>query len=338
MGSATRDEAAGAAPDGVTQPLRRIRSLHGEDLAVVEQELSRLVRRGIPPATDAATHLLEAGGKRVRPLTVILSAACFRTPDPVVRDVAVVAELIHLATLLHDDVIDEGTARRGRTTARRLWGNGVSVLSGDMLLTVALERTAAAAPPAVLTDLLATLRRLVDGEIRQLAGRGSLALDEEAYFQVVRDKTGSLFEWAARSGAACAGAPREACEALAEFGARVGLAFQLVDDVLDYAGDPRAAGKALLSDLAEGKLTLPLIRALDAVPSLRADVEAAGSGSAEAAQRVAEVVRSSGVCDGVRALARQHSAEALVPLGTLPPSTARDLLGAIARDLSARAS
>jgi octaprenyl-diphosphate synthase len=325
-------------PDGVKVRLQQIRDLYGEDMAVVESGLSRLVREGLSPGTDAAAHLLDAGGKRVRPLTVILSAACFGEPGRTVRDVAMVAELIHLATLLHDDVIDAGTERRGQPTSRRIWGNAVSVLSGDMLLTLALERTASVAPSGVLVDLLATLRRLVAGEILQLAGRGTLAHGEANYFRIIRDKTGSLFEWAARSGAACVGASSDACGALAEFGAHVGIAFQLIDDVLDYSGDPRAIGKALLGDLADGKLTLPLIRALAAVPALRIDVDAARSGDGDACLRVADVVRSSGVCDGVRALAREHSAQALAPLQTLPPSVARDLLGAIAEELSLRAS
>jgi octaprenyl-diphosphate synthase len=207
-----------------------------------------------------------------------------------------------------------------------------------MLLTQALERTAAAAPPGVLSHLFGTLRRLVDGEILQLAGRVALDVDEATYFRIVSNKTASLFEWAARAGAACAGASEAHCAALGEFGARTGLAFQLVDDVLDYSGDARAAGKVLLADLTEGKLTLPLIRTLAENPSLRADVDASRAGDGEAAIRVAAAVRASGACQAVRLLAREESMKALDPLATLPPSPARDLLGAIARDLAARAS
>jgi octaprenyl-diphosphate synthase len=214
----------------------------------------------------------------------------------------------------------------------------VSVLAGDLLLTHALERTASSAPPAVLVDLFATLRRLVDGEIVQLRGRARLDPREEIYFRIVRDKTASLFAWAARSGAVVAGASPEAVAALGEFGERVGLAFQLVDDVLDYAGDPHATGKALLGDLVEGKLTLPLIRVLAGRPALAADIDATRSGDDRAALRVAEVVRESGECDGVRALAREETARALASLERLPASSARDMLGAIARELAARAA
>lgn len=316
--------------------MAQVHALLGDDLAVVDAELARLVRQGQAPATDAAAHLLEAGGKRVRPLTVLLSAACFGTPPAAARDLAVVAELIHLATLLHDDVIDDGQERRGLPTSRRVWGNAVSVLAGDLLLTHALERTASVAPGAVLADLFATLRRLVDGEVVQLRGRTRFDPSEEAYFRVVADKTGSLFAWAARAGATVAGAPDDAVAALSEFGARVGVAFQLVDDVLDYGGDPRATGKALLADLAEGKLTLPLIRALAAKPSLASDVEAVRAGRVEAAPRVAEGVRETDVCRGVRALAAGETERALAALERVPAGIPRDLLASIAGELAAR--
>ncbi len=149
------------------------------------------------------------------------------------RALAVVAELVHAATLLHDDVIDDADERRGRPASRRLWGNAVSVLAGDLLLTHALERTVEAAPP-LLPSLVATLRRLVDGEIVQLRGRTRIDLAEATYFSVVRDKTSSLFAWAARAGAHVAGAPVDGRDALEEYGAHLGIAFQLVDDALDY--------------------------------------------------------------------------------------------------------
>src|SRR5579859_6749144 len=326
-----------AGPRAATR-MAQVYALVHDDIADVEAELVRLARDGVSPATDAASHLL-AGGKRVRPLTVLLSAACFGGGvPPGARDLAVVAELIHLATLLHDDVIDDGQERRGRPTPRRLWGNAVSVLAGDLLLTHALERTAAAAPGPVLTDLFATLRRLVDGEVVQLRGRLVLDPREEVYFRIIRDKTASLFAWAARSGATIAGAASDAAAALGEYGAHLGVAFQLVDDVLDYEGDPRATGKALLGDLAEGKLTLPLVRTLAAQPGLRRDVEAVREGDRSAAERVAEAVRTSPACAEVRALAREHTADALESLQMLPGGAARDLLAAIARELTGRAA
>jgi octaprenyl-diphosphate synthase len=316
--------------------IAQVHALLAGDMAAVDAELTRLTREGQAPATDSATHLLEAGGKRVRPLTVLLSAACFGAIPPCARDLAVVAELVHLATLLHDDVIDDGHERRGKATSRRIWGNAVSVLAGDLLLTHALERTAAVSPPATLADLFATLRRLVDGEVVQLRGRTALDVREEVYFRIVHDKTASLFAWAGRAGATVAGAPAAAVTALGDFGAHVGVAFQLVDDVLDYAGDPRETGKALLGDLAEGKVTLPLVRAVAAQPALSPDVGAARGGDRRAAARVAEAVRASGACDAVREMARVETERALAALGAVPEGPARELLASIAGELAAR--
>ncbi|HLK39547.1 MAG TPA: polyprenyl synthetase family protein [Polyangiaceae bacterium] len=331
-------EAAARAGGRAAERIAQVQAFLGEDLAVVDRELASAVRSGPSPAVDSAAHLLAAGGKRIRPLTVLLAAACFSGPGAAARHLAVVAELVHLATLLHDDVVDDGQQRRGQPTPRRIWGNAVSVLAGDLLLTHALERTSAAAPGPVLLDLIATLRRLVDGEVVQLRGRTRLEVDEDVYFRIVRDKTASLFAWAARSGAAVAGASREAVDALGAFGEHVGVAFQLVDDVLDYAGDPAATGKALLGDLTEGKLTLPLIRAVAATPSLLADVEAVRSGDDARALHVAHAVRSSNACVGVMAAAREETARALASLDVIPAGVPRNLLGDIARELASRAA
>jgi octaprenyl-diphosphate synthase len=330
--------AVGRAGPRAAERMAEVHALLSEDMGAVDRELARLAREGLSPATDSATHLLEAGGKRVRPLTVLLSSACFGPVPAAARDLAVVAELVHLATLLHDDVIDDGMERRGRPTPRRLWGNAVSVLAGDLLLTHALERTAACAPAPVLADLFATLRRLVDGEVVQLRGRTELDVREEVYFRVVRDKTASLFAWAARAGAASSGAPAEAVAALGDFGTHVGVAFQLVDDVLDYQGDPGATGKALLGDLVEGKVTLPLVRTLAQAQELQEELQAVRDGSRSAAERLAEAVRASGACDVVRGMAREETNRAMAALGSVPAGTARDLLAAIAGELAARAA
>lgn len=318
--------------------LNEVRLLLEHDMRWVEHELMRYASTGVEPATNSARHLLEAGGKRIRPLAVLLSAACFGEIGNVARELAVVAELIHLATLLHDDVIDDGSERRGVPTARRVWGNAVSVLAGDLLLTHALTRTSAVAPREVLVDLLQTLRVLVDGEVVQLRGRTELVTDEEAYFRVVRDKTASLFGWAMRAGSVSAGASSAHASALSSFGEHLGVAFQLVDDVLDYAGEPAATGKALLGDLREGKLTLPLLRATKSGAVALADVEASRGGDAEAAVRIARAVRSSGACDEVRALAASRTRAALEALDRVPASYARSLLARVAQELTGRAA
>jgi octaprenyl-diphosphate synthase len=308
-----------------------------DDMAWVDAELRRMAETGLAPATSSALHLLQAGGKRVRPLSLLLSAACFGGITEAARELGVVAELVHLATLLHDDVVDDAPDRRGKPAARLLWGNAVSVLAGDLLLTHALERTSAVAPRPILTDLFATLRRLVDGEVIQLRGRTQLDPRPATYFAIVEDKTASLFGWATRSGAAIAGAPEPLVKALGEFGGHVGVAFQLVDDLLDYAGDPAVTGKGLHTDLREGKLTLPLILAIEKDPTLSKDLYAAREQDPAAATRLVAAVHALRTSDEVRARANSETDKALAALALLPESPARDLLAAIALELSARA-
>ena len=330
-----------AQPDRVGQVAARrladVHSLLGTEMAWVEGELQATARTGRSPGTDAARHLLDAGGKRVRPLALLLSAACFDGLSEAACELAVVAELVHLATLLHDDVVDDAPERRGKPAARVLWGNAVSVLAGDLLLTHSLERTSAVAPKAVLADLFATLRRLVDGEIVQLRGRTELDPRAATYFTIVHDKTASLFAWATRAGAAIAGAPEPLVRALGEFGAHVGVAFQLVDDLLDYEGDPVLMGKELHTDLREGKLTLPLILAVEKEPSLYADLLAARDFDGAASARLVAAVHALRTGDDVRRLANAETERALAALSLLPASSPRDLLGAIALELTARA-
>lgn len=319
-----------------SQRLVDVQALFEEDLTAVEVVLAQLTREGTAPATQAASHLLQAGGKRVRPLTVLLAASCFGTVNAVARELAVISELVHLATLLHDDVLDDCQIRRGLPASRRLWGNAVSILSGDLLLTHALERAARVEPYALMLDLLATLRRLVDGEVLQLRGRTQLDTSEENYFRIVHGKTASLFEWASRAGARCAGANEAQVRALGEFGHHLGTAFQLIDDALDYSGDTLTTGKAVNADLSEGKLTLPLIYAIALEPRLSGELEAVRQGNQRATKRLALAVQSLGVCEKVRDLARSEAARALEALRRVPISTGRDLLSAVVDDLTAR--
>ncbi|HMJ13841.1 MAG TPA: polyprenyl synthetase family protein, partial [Polyangiaceae bacterium] len=212
------------------QRLADIQAVLGEDMALVEKGLREALADGVEPGAAAARHLVLLGGKRVRPLALLLSAACYGPVPPVARELAVVAELIHSATLLHDDVVDEGMERRGAPAARCLFGNGVSVLAGDLLLVNALGRTLDHAPE-VMPDLIATLRLLVQGEIIQLRGRTELDVSEHTYERILREKTASLFGWATCTGARVAGASQDEQERLRGFGERLGIAFQLIDDV-----------------------------------------------------------------------------------------------------------
>ena len=312
-----------------------VQDILADDLSWIEAALSGAVDEGELPATLAARHLVTRGGKRVRPIALLLSAACFGKITPAARELAVVAELVHSATLLHDDVVDEGMERRGAPTSRLSWGNAISVLGGDLLLVHALSRTQACAPE-VMPDLIATLRRLVDGEIIQLRGRSELDVSEATYERILRDKTASLFAWSTRTGARLAGASPEDQERLAGFGERLGIAFQLVDDVLDYSG--ANTGKTLLTDLREGKLTLPLVLAVARMPELVQPLKRIYAGDREPVTLVSRAVVESGACDEVRRRASAHTRSAVEALSAVKPGPARILLESVAQQLAARAA
>jgi octaprenyl-diphosphate synthase len=310
-----------------------LQALLEDDLAWVERALAEATSRGERPGRDAASHLVSRGGKRVRPMALLLSAACFGDASPAAREMALVAELVHTATLLHDDVIDDGKERRGAATARMLWSNAVSVLAGDLLLVEALDRTERHAPEA-LGALFSTLRQLVDGEIVQLRGRTELDVSRETYDRVLRGKTASLFRWATRTGAELGGAAPENRERFATFGELVGMAFQLVDDALDYANE--GGEKTALADLRDGKVTLPLVLALERHPELMQAVRKIRQGDDTRLSEVRRVVLESGACEEVRKLAATKTALALEVLRAVPPSAARSLLEDVVADLAGR--
>jgi octaprenyl-diphosphate synthase len=315
--------------------IQSVQELLAGDLGWVEAALGAAVTDGPSPGIDAAKHLVSRGGKRVRPIALLLSAACFGGINDKARELAVVSELVHSATLLHDDVIDEGMERRNAPTARLTWGNGVSVLAGDLLLVSALDRTSKHAPEA-MSDLIATLRRLVEGEIVQLRGRSELDVTEATYERILRDKTASLFSWATRNGARVAGASPADQERLSGFGERLGIAFQLVDDVLDYSGQD--SGKSLLADLREGKLTLPLVLAVARRPELAHSLRRIHAGDREPVQLVSEAVIETGACDEVRRRAGQYTQTAVEALSSLSSGPARSLLENVASELARRAA
>jgi octaprenyl-diphosphate synthase len=314
-------------------------ALVAREMQEVEALVSRQLEAGVAPATDAARHLFSAGGKRIRPLALLLANACFGPISTHARGLAAAAELVHMATLLHDDVIDDGDQRRGIPTSRRVWGNAVSVLAGDLLLVEAL-RLGSTSHAETFRELVDTLKRLVDGEVVQLRGRATVSLAEATYFEVVRGKTASLFEWALRAGGREGEAQTPAVDALGAFGVHLGVAFQLVDDVLDYDGDVLLTGKSVLADLAEGKVTLPLIYAAEASPAgqVAALVDRVRAGDDAAASEVAVRVRASGACDRVRTFALRETQSALAALELVPASRARDVLSDVARGLAARVS
>jgi octaprenyl-diphosphate synthase len=330
----------GDRPERAQAALAGIPSLP-ESLLELEAQLTRATEDAEEKLRAAARHLVSAGGKRVRPMVSLLACGACGGELRAAVPYAVAAELTHSATLLHDDVIDDAPERRGQAASRVVWGNAVSVLSGDWLLTRALEIVSAEpARSAALPPLLATMRRLVEGEVLQLSFRGGFRATEKDYLDIVVGKTASLFGWASAAGAWAAGVTGKIPAALVRFGEGVGIAFQLVDDALDYGADPGLLGKRLGADLIEGKATLPLIRACEAEPALRERLAGVVDGSADvhaAAGEVIEVVKRVGGVDAARALAREHTRAALAALEEVPDGVHRRALREAALSLTERA-
>src|SRR5512136_108193 len=330
----------GARPEKAQAALAQVPRLF-EDLAALEGQLTRATADAEATLQAAARHLVAAGGKRIRPTVTLLSCGALGGDLAAAVPFSVAAELTHSATLLHDDVIDDGPLRRGQPASRVIWGNTVSVLAGDWLLTRSLEIVAAhAAARLALPALLATMRRLVEGEVKQLSLRGGFRATERDYLEVIQGKTASLFGWACSAGGWAAGADGDGPAALGRFGEGIGTAFQLVDDALDYAADPAQLGKRLGADLVEGKATLPLIRALAAEPRLRDLLQPIAEGAVpgeELCREVIDAVNRTGGVDAARALAREHTREAMAALERVPDGPHRRALAEAAAMLTERA-
>jgi octaprenyl-diphosphate synthase len=236
--------------------------LLAEDMQAVDTVIRRRLHSDVVLIRQVAEYIVGSGGKRLRPALVILSAgACgYRGTDH--HQLAAVVEFIHTATLLHDDVVDDSSLRRGRPTANATFGNAASVLVGDFLYSRAFQMMVEVRSMRVMQVLADATNTIAEGEVLQLLNVHNPDVTEEGYLHVIRSKTAKLFEAAGRLGAIIAGAPRPVEDALAVYGMHLGTAFQLVDDILDYSGDLAETGKNLGDDLAEGKATLPLIHTM----------------------------------------------------------------------------
>lgn len=305
-------------------------------LEQVEERIREVARVAPPPVGDVALHLIAAGGKRVRPRVVLHASKVGPEPYGSVVDLAAAAELVHNASLLHDDVIDDAPLRRGRPAARKLWGNAHSVLAGDHLMACALELLEDSGVPGVLRSMLTTMRRLVAAEVVQLAHRGKLLPDLDHYDQVIRGKTAALFAWCADAGARAGNADEEICRALAAYGEEAGMAFQLFDDLLDLSGSTEELGKSLFADLAQGVATLPVVLAVERRPELGREILALANATGESPEDLEALVSSvrrgvheMGAAEETRDLARQHiqrARQALIALGDRPERRQLDAL------------
>ena len=300
-------------------------------LLEVEKELTQAVQSDDALVQNAARHLLDAGGKRFRPLLVVLAAE-FGDPfaDGVVP-AAQVVELTHLATLYHDDVMDEADLRRGAPSANARWDNSVAILTGDYLFARASEIVADLGPEAVRLQAR-TFGRLVQGQIRETAGPAAGADPLAHYLSVVADKTGSLIATSARFGAWLSGADPEAVEVLTDFGEQIGTLFQLSDDIIDVASDTDDLGKARGTDLREGIPTLPTLMALRSSDGDTGRLRELVAGPISDDSRHAEalrLLRESSAIDEARAVVAARAREAEALLEGLPDVAAREALAAL---------
>ncbi|MEM7201284.1 MAG: polyprenyl synthetase family protein [Planctomycetota bacterium] len=311
-------------------------------LAGLEADLVRCLQdEARDLASAAGRHLLGAPGKRVRPLLCVLAtrvAAPGAALPVAVRPLALAAELVHAATLLHDDVIDFADSRRGHATARLLHGNAASVLGGDLLLVRALECIQGVGVPELLPAMLRTLRRMVHAEALQLELRGRTDAAATDYFRVCRGKTAALFDWVAEAGGRAAGAPAGVLRDLRRFARHVGVAFQLVDDLLDLTSDPTTAGKSVLQDVRQGTVTFPVLVALrdDAPLAQRVIAAAAGGVDQNLGVDVVAAAHRRGGIAMTRRHVQHHTARARLALATLPSCDAGAVLDQVARQLEAR--
>lgn len=318
-------------PQGAHGGVGDVVALVESEMRLVETWLGKQMESPVGRIPEVGGHLLGAGGKRLRPLLSVLAARACQTDLDQAVAAGCAAELIHTATLFHDDVVDGGSVRRGRPAARMIFGNGVAVLVGDFCLARGLDLVASTGSIAMVRSLAATVTEMAEGEVAQLEGAGNPDLTIPAYLRVVDRKTASLVAWCARVGGVL---PSSLDPAMGRFGRGLGRAFQIIDDVLDCTSDERVSGKSAGRDLQEGKLTLPVLLACDTDPDLRSRIRDALSDMgipADKAHDILTAVRAAGGVDRARKRALALAEEAIAELAVLPSSPYREGLAELCR-------
>lgn len=279
----------------------------------------------------ASVHILDLGGKRLRPTCVVLAARMGNGFSQTVQDFATSVELVHCATLLHDDVVDLGETRRGAEAARMIYGNAASVFAGDWLLVEALQRVLRTGVGEAMKRLLEILDEMILAESLQLEARGDFTPNRQRYFSIVEGKTAALFRWAMFAGALGGGCSNEDANALETYGLHLGIAFQLIDDLLDFVGNAEETGKALFTDLREGKMTYPLIAAAEKDNSIVEDLrQIIENGNAADSQQLLTKLNEIGVFEETKALANEHADFAINALSSFGDSRAKNALRTVA--------
>ncbi len=299
-----------------------LQTLLTADMAQVDQVIRARLHSEVALVRQVSEYIIHSGGKRLRPALVVLSAKAMGHIGVQHFELAAVVEFIHTATLLHDDVVDASSLRRGRDTANALFGNAASVLVGDFLYSRAFQMMVSLHSMRVMDVLSDATNIIAEGEVLQLMNCNDPDIDEAAYLRVIRYKTAKLFEAAGRLGAIIQGAPRAQEDALGDYGMHLGTAFQIIDDVLDYSGSSEVIGKNVGDDLAEGKPTLPLLFAMKHGTSEQAEIirNAIKQGDAGRFDEILAIVQSTGALDHARRQAESEADLARNALSVIPDS------------------
>jgi octaprenyl-diphosphate synthase len=313
-------------------PLESIRSLAQSDLDATDRFIRTELTSDIPLINQLVEYILQCGGKRIRPLLVLLSAQAFSHQKKHHIDLAAAIELIHTATLLHDDVVDNSTLRRGHHTAHTIWGNEASVLVGDFLYSRAFQLIVRTQNLPVINIFSNATNLIAEGEVMQLINCHDPDTTEQSYFQVIERKTAKLFEVATEAGTALATDQADQIMAMKQYGLHLGIAYQLIDDALDYSASAEQMGKNMGNDLTEGKPTLPLIYALrkgkpSEVSLIR---DAITSGSINNLTDIIEIIESTGAIEYTASAAKQYACNAIDRLTFIPESPYRKALHELA--------
>ena len=315
-------------------------ALIADDMSAMDVVIARRLQSDVPLVSEVSQYIIAAGGKRLRPALVLLMCGALGYRGEQRLNLAAVVEFIHTATLLHDDVVDESTLRRGRSTANEMVGNPASVLVGDFLYSRAFQMMVEVGDMRIMQTLAEATNVIAEGEVLQLMNMHDAALSEEGYLRVIRSKTAKLFEASARLAALLAHSSPVVEQHCADYGRALGTAFQVIDDVLDYDGDVAEMGKNLGDDLREGKVTLPLIIAMQrGTDAERATIrQAIETGGTEQMAQIVAIVQQTGALQATRDAATAEAQRALDALLTLAQNPYSDALEQLASQLLARRS
>lgn len=322
-----------------THPLSSL-SIIAPDMHEVDRVIAQRLDSGVPLVAQVSSYIISAGGKRLRPALLLLICGALGFKGEQRYNLAAVVEFIHTATLLHDDVVDESSMRRGNATANEMFGNPASVLVGDFLYSRAFQMMVDAQSLPIMSILADATNVIAEGEVMQLMNMHNAALDEAGYLQVIRSKTAKLFEASARVGAMLADASPDIEAACAAYGQALGTAFQVIDDVLDYTGEASVMGKNLGDDLREGKTTLPLIAAMQRGSAQQAALVKAAIENGDVARidDVVTIVKATGALDVARQAARDEAQRAIAAAQKLPAGPHTSCLLQLAAQLLERQS